>query len=128
MMYIYIRNCLNITGRINLFYAWTGLCFPIFVSWASLIYIANEFLGLERAIVWHPSVATSCNSSNSNGASSAFFLQIILIQLGTRVYITEVGLWHEHIFCWNVSIFVDLGYYWYFMLSMFKFLLKWNNI
>ena len=34
-----------------------------------------------------------------------------------------------HIFCSNASIFIiDFWHNWYFMLSLFKFVRKWNNI
>ena len=37
-------------------------------------------------------------------------------------------LWHSHIFCSNACIFIDFGYDWHFMLILFKFLQKWNNL
>ena len=36
----------------------------------------------------------------------------------------HVGLSHLYIICSNVSIFVDFGYDWQFMLSLSKFMVK----
>ena len=39
----------------------------------------------------------------------------------------SVGLWLKHISCSKVSFFLDFGYVWYFMFSLFNFLPHRNS-